>query len=142
MQTFIELILSFRKFLPVNLNFFWCLLFTQIFSLIDISQNSLNLKWNSLQYSCLENPMDREAWQATVHGVAKSWTRLQWLRTRSKFFQLCNHYHNLNLECFHLFICPSSPCACLCSFSTFSWNLGNHWSVSWLYNFAFSRNFI
>ena len=29
-----------------------------------------------LQYSCLENPMDREAWQATVHGVAKSQTRL------------------------------------------------------------------
>ena len=28
-----------------------------------------------LQYSCLENPMDREAWQATVHGVAKSQTR-------------------------------------------------------------------
>ena len=27
---------------------------------------------NSLQYSCLENPMDRGAWQATVHGVAKS----------------------------------------------------------------------
>ena len=31
---------------------------------------------NPLQYSCLENPMDREAWQATVHGVAKSQTRL------------------------------------------------------------------
>ena len=28
---------------------------------------------NQLQYSCLENPMDRVAWQATVHGVAKSW---------------------------------------------------------------------
>ena len=27
-----------------------------------------------LQYSCLENPMDRGAWWATVHGVAKSWT--------------------------------------------------------------------
>ena len=27
-----------------------------------------------LQYSCLKNPMDREAWQATVHGVAKSQT--------------------------------------------------------------------
>ena len=27
---------------------------------------------NPLQYSCLENPMDREAWQATVHGVAES----------------------------------------------------------------------
>ena len=26
-----------------------------------------------LQYPCLENPMDREAWPATVHGVAKSW---------------------------------------------------------------------
>ena len=29
---------------------------------------------NPLQYSCLENPMDRGAWQATVHGVAKSRT--------------------------------------------------------------------
>ena len=29
-----------------------------------------------LQYSCLENPMDRGPWQATVHGVAKSWTQL------------------------------------------------------------------
>ena len=29
-----------------------------------------------LQYSCLENPMDRGAWWAVVHGVAKSWTRL------------------------------------------------------------------
>ena len=29
-----------------------------------------------LQYSCLENPMDRGAWQATVHGVPKSQTRL------------------------------------------------------------------
>ena len=31
---------------------------------------------NPLQYSCLENPMNRGAWQATVHGVAKSWTPL------------------------------------------------------------------
>ena len=31
---------------------------------------------NPLQYSCLENPMDGGAWQATVHGVAKSRTRL------------------------------------------------------------------
>ena len=29
-----------------------------------------------LQYSCLENPMDRGAWRATVHGVAKSETQL------------------------------------------------------------------
>ena len=30
-----------------------------------------------LQYSCLENPMDRGAWKGTVHGVAKSRTRLK-----------------------------------------------------------------
>ena len=29
-----------------------------------------------VQYFSLENPMDREAWGDTVHGVAKSWTRL------------------------------------------------------------------
>ena len=33
------------------------------------------------QYSCLEKPMDREAQQATVHGVAKSWTQLKRLST-------------------------------------------------------------
>ena len=32
---------------------------------------------NPLQYSCLENAMDREAWQATVHEVAKSQTQLR-----------------------------------------------------------------
>ena len=31
---------------------------------------------NPLQYSCLENPMDRGAWWATVHGVTKSQTQL------------------------------------------------------------------
>ena len=31
---------------------------------------------NPLQYSCLENPMNRGAWQTTVHGVTKNWTRL------------------------------------------------------------------
>ena len=31
---------------------------------------------NPLQYSCLENSMHRGDWQATVHGVAKSWTSL------------------------------------------------------------------
>ena len=34
---------------------------------------------NPLQYSCLENPMDRGAWQATVHGVTRSQTRLKQL---------------------------------------------------------------
>ena len=39
-------------------------------------------KGNWLQYSCLENSMDRGAWRATVHGVEKSWTRLS-MRTHS-----------------------------------------------------------
>ena len=30
-----------------------------------------------LQYSCLENSMNRRAWQATVPGISKSWTRLR-----------------------------------------------------------------
>ena len=29
-----------------------------------------------LEYSCLENPMDRRAWQATIHGIGESRTRL------------------------------------------------------------------
>ena len=35
-------------------------------------------EWNGkpLQYSCLENPMDRGAWRATVHGLKKSRTQL------------------------------------------------------------------
>ena len=31
---------------------------------------------NPLQYSCLENPMNRGTCQATVHGITKSWTQL------------------------------------------------------------------
>ena len=38
---------------------------------------------NPLQYSCLENPMDRGAWWVTVHGVAKSQTRLKRLTTHT-----------------------------------------------------------
>ena len=32
---------------------------------------------NPLQYSCLENSMDRGAWRATIHGVSMSWIRLK-----------------------------------------------------------------
>ena len=38
-------------------------------------------KGNLLQYSCLENSIDRRAWQAIVHRVAKSWTQLMRLST-------------------------------------------------------------
>ena len=68
---------------------FFCICF--VFCLFLIQKNLLHsqqqnttfqmhlfciLNGNPLQYSCLENPMDRGTWQATVHRVAKSWTRL------------------------------------------------------------------
>ena len=44
---------------------------------------------NPLQYSCLENPMNRGAWRATVHRITKVWTRLKRLsphvQTHDKF---------------------------------------------------------
>jgi len=45
---------------------------------------------NQLQYSCLEKPMDRGAWWATVHRVAKSQTRLKQLDTHTILFYLVN----------------------------------------------------
>ena len=38
---------------------------------------------NPLQHSCLENPMDRGAWQATVHGVTESQAQLKRLSTQN-----------------------------------------------------------
>ena len=40
-------------------------IYAQVFSYVGIGND------NPLQYSCLENPMDREAWKATVHGVTR-----------------------------------------------------------------------
>ena len=51
---------------------------------------------NPLQYSCLENPMDREAWKATIHGVAKSWT---WLRDFTYFTKSQLVYRHNNKMC-------------------------------------------
>ena len=40
---------------------------------------------NPLQYSCLENPTDRGAWQAKVHRVTQQWSQLKWLSTHMIF---------------------------------------------------------
>ena len=42
----------------------------------DLGRSPGERSGNPLQYSCLENSMDREVWQATVHGVTKSQTQL------------------------------------------------------------------
>ena len=45
-----------------------------------------------LQYSCLENPMDRAAWWAIIHGVAESWTRLSNFTFTLFHFHTQSHY--------------------------------------------------
>ena len=54
-----------------------------------LKRSSVGGNGNPLQYSCLENPMDRGAWWAAVHGVAKSQTELS-TRARS-IHMFCNY---------------------------------------------------
>ena len=59
---------------------------------------------NPLYYSCLENSVDRGAWRAIVHGVAKNRTRLNWLST---------HTHRQEpFTWFHLLLWSSESSAC------------------------------
>ena len=85
-----------------------------------LTWNSLSLWWlrlnftllvicregngNPLQYSCLGNPTDREAWRATVHGVANSWTRLSDWRTHP-YIRKCPYCQPLK----RLQLAPSWP---------------------------------
>ena len=57
---------------------------------------------NPFQYSCLENPMDRWSWQATVHGVAQSWTWLKQLsmQAHTTYYGEPNAVPRSNI-CFH-----------------------------------------
>ena len=67
---------------------------------------------NPLQYSCLENPMDRGVWWATVHRVIQSPTRLKWLR--------CTHAHQESLPVsYPMFLhnLPFHPAPCQCFLS-------------------------
>ena len=71
---------------------------------------------NPLQYSCLENPMDRGAWWATVHGVAKS-------RTRQQLSTMITATKHLFMSLFKVLVIQSCPT--LCNFTDCSlcpWN--------------------
>ena len=72
------------------------LVVSSLFSFISVLQFSIYRSFiegngTPLQYSCLENPMDRGAWQAVVRGVAKS-------RTRLNDFTFTFHLHALEKE--------------------------------------------
>ena len=53
---------------------------------------------NPLQCSCLENPMGRGAWWATVHGLAKCWTRLSELTSQRRAVPSIKY---LCIQCWH-----------------------------------------
>ena len=66
---------------------------SEILTCLEVSAYNSTGEGNGtpLQYSCLANPMDRGAWKAAVHGVAKSPTRLS-------NFTLTFHFHALEKE--------------------------------------------
>ena len=53
-----------------------------------------------LQYSCLENPMDRGAWWASIHRITKSWKRLKWLSMHT-----CMYRYKTEREIAFFFFC-------------------------------------
>ena len=55
-----------------------------------------------LQYSCLENPKDRGAWQVGVHRVTKSQTQLKWLSMNKNIFFFYSNFIKILL---HIFFC-------------------------------------
>ena len=77
-----------------------------------------------LQYSGLENPKDRRAWQATVRGITKSWTRLSnWTQSTARLltnlaeFRQFINYFMLDFIVFHLWWDYNSYRSLLCTLS-------------------------
>ena len=58
---------------------------------------------NSFQYSCLGNPVDREAWWATIHGVAKSQTQLSDQTTTIQSMSACPYRSRTGCSGFQIF---------------------------------------
>ena len=82
---------NYRNFYrPVFLSTHW-LCHTLHYFLLAIAVSNGEGNGSPVQYSCLENPMDRGAWWAAVHGIAKSQTRLS-------DFTFTFHFHALEKE--------------------------------------------
>ena len=58
-----------------------------------VGKISWRRKWQPLQYSCLGDPMDRGAWQATVHGIAESDVTQRLSTSTRRFVHLVFHYY-------------------------------------------------
>ena len=73
---------------------------------------------NPLHSSCLENPMDRGAWRATVPGVAKSWTRLKRLSTQVNKYSWKQNFSHALLDTSRrsTFFLPPSGKQCPCTY--------------------------
>ena len=119
---------------------------------------------NPLQYSCLENPMDRGAWWATVHRVTKSQTLLKGLSTHSyitctillissvqfngiKHIHCCATITTIHFQNFFSFsqtetLYPLSNSSPFLPTPTPLPGLGNHHSTFCLYGFGYSRYFM
>ena len=110
--------LSFKHFVQSNCNNLLCSIeFFNLGSLLNVllhwkwSQPHVlykiiyHLKWEGndkpLQYSCLRNPMDRGAWLATIHRVAKELDTTEWLKK------------NKHLNIFYLIMSFTNNCYCL-----------------------------
>ena len=60
-------------------------------SLQGLLGGSTWLPWRRKWYSCLENPVDRGAWWAAVHGVTQSWTQLKHLSMHALEKEMATH---------------------------------------------------
>ena len=78
---------------------------------------------NPFQYSCLENPMDRGAWQARIHRVAQSWTQLKRLSTHTLIYIVVVVR---SLSCVQLFATPWTTTHHVTLTFTISWSLLKH----------------
>ena len=61
---------------------------------------------NPFQYSCLENPMDRGAWQAAVHRITKSWTRLKPLSMNAHMYSIMSFINSDSFMSSFLILVP------------------------------------